>query len=152
MEVFRRGYGTFLLLLAGTQAHAIFNGVRPGGNHPDFPAVAKLVNKNDKLCSAVFVSPTALLTAAHCLADETTGGVLIHGTSSRSELAVVRPGATALASGPPGQRAMSQADTKYDLAVVFFPNGTGRAVMDMAEAEPYVSLPVTLSGWGQTDP
>lgn len=137
------------LLWVSQPAWAIFNGVAPGGAHPDFPAVVKLVNSKDKLCSGVFISPTAMLTAAHCLVNESDGGLMVHGTAHRSELVVTKVG---ILNDIGEGKTIGEDQVKYDIAIAFFPKGASPATLESATEEPLLSQPMTLCGWGLTDP
>ena len=60
---------------------SIFNGQRTD----DYPAVVKVIRTEiKKICTGTFITDEHMVTAAHCIADTETGGLVIDGTGERS--------------------------------------------------------------------
>jgi hypothetical protein len=66
VQLFR--FAAPLLVLIGANAHAITNGQLDGNKHPEVGALVDYDSKGTAyaFCSGTLISPTVMLTAAHC--------------------------------------------------------------------------------------
>ena len=129
----------------------------------DYPAVVRLLSKPNStsvgICTGTFISPTAVITAAHCLDGSATGGLYLSGgTSVAFGSHTISPFAGDVQSlkaftygaygetGDPNDATITAKDT----AIVLFPEGTGSAYMAIGGSLPPVGTTVTSIGYGLT--
>jgi secreted trypsin-like serine protease len=80
--------GVLVLLLAAIPAQAIVGGTSDNGAHPYVAAVSN----GSTICSATAISPTVLVTAAHCFAFPTQSVRVIFDENFRDPARVLHPG------------------------------------------------------------
>ena len=120
-----------------SQCLAITNGVRTDA----MPAIVMLdVGSQGSFCTGFFVSPTTLITAAHCVQPGAINGQLaVHGT-----------GVQAIRAYHMGASGEDVSTVKGDFAVVTFPPGAAPASLKIATRRPVAGDPITIIGYGDT--
>ena len=126
----------------------------------DFPTVVRLVGIRGKsygVCTGTFISPTALITAAHCIDSSANGGVSIVAGDrldfSQNIMAGSIKAIRAFTRGFIGSTGdTSKTDTvNKDTAIVLFPRGAAKAYAAIAAAKPSPGVKATSVGYGLTD-
>lgn len=136
-----------LFALFGGRSFAIWNGIAPPASVSNAAsATTVVINTEDFMCSAVWIAPKVLLTAAHCLSNSNDGGLIVRGSSFKSSKVFVDK------SVPLSTKMRSDDEQAVDLAVAYFPKATAPATVAIAASPPLLSEPVTMIGWGSDEP
>lgn len=110
-------------------ANAVSGGVPAAPN----PALAKIVS-NGSMCTAALVSPTAVLTAAHCVNPSSTGSVTFGAGGRDGSVKFV-----GVSINP-----------NADMAVLYLEHAMlDRLPMAVLPAPPVVGAPARVTGWGK---
>jgi secreted trypsin-like serine protease len=125
----------------------------------DFPWQVLFIIENSAVCGGALVSPTKVVSAAHCFTDKTLSDVQAWaGISKMSERSAGRQLAIASITSHPNYNEQTYAN---DIAVVTLKkpvaSATGAVTIALpsamdARSWPSQGTPVTVSGWGETDP
>ncbi|MBM4250710.1 MAG: trypsin-like serine protease [Deltaproteobacteria bacterium] len=126
----------------------------------EFPTVVRLVGLRGSsvgVCTGTFISPTAVITAAHCLDASPNGGLsIVQGDRldfTRNPLLKATKALRAFTFGSIG----STGDTSNsevvgrDTAILLFPTGIARAYAEIATAKPGPGTKAVSIGYGLTD-
>ncbi len=126
----------------------------------DYPAVVRLLAltaDGASICTGTFISPTAVMTAAHCIDSSANGGVSyvpgakIDFDSSQKPSGMVAAQA-AFAVGPVGEAIDAQDPTSVaqDVAILIFPKGLTRSYLGIEAQRPAPGTKVDLVAYGLT--
>gem|GEM_PF-4205719 len=152
---------SFFIATAGCKSTGSRNGLKVVGGTKDessFPATVALaaVNANDDLliyCTGTFVRDDLLVTAAHCTAAPGTAKFVLFGKAPHWQGQGQRP-STSLYTVHPDFSIEEPSPRPTDVAFLHLPRGTATADMiaNIAVEEDWSDLPVTMVGYGGSEP
>ena len=133
----------------------LVNGLSTG----DYPSVVRLMSKRAGaigVCTGTFISPTALITAAHCIDSSVNGGIYLV-TDERiaftgNPLANAIAATQAFTKGATGSTGdpNDPSSVGLDTAILLFPKGTSKTYMGISDKKPSIRTKVTSVGYGLT--
>ena len=123
----------------------LINGAEAGGQYPAVVGYSIKKTKDTDYCTGTFVSSTTMITAVHCLRDQGDLG----GGPLKSTVTLEAGGIAATGGYLPD----SSNQTNFpDVAVVFFPEGTGKDPASITSRAAHQGEDVIQVGFGCPEP
>ncbi len=140
------------MLAAGGLAAASAHAIQPlahatviGGTPGNIPELVEIVDDTaSTMCSGTIVSPTVVLTAAHCLSGPASGYIVYSNVLGNGLGTVTK------VTADPGYTAAPL--YQYDAAVLVLATPTSLPSIQLASSQPPAETPAIVYGWGDTSP
>ena len=134
----------------------LVNGLATG----NYPSVVRLMSEKSGavgICTGTFISPTAVITAAHCIDSSANGGIYLVADDRiafhDNPLANAVPAIKSFTQGATGSTGDPNDPTSVslDTAIVLFPKGIASTYMGISDNKPRPGAKVISVGYGLTD-